>query len=299
MRRWIGWILQNNNRRLEVSVGGRWFLFFIIVLGVVAIYSGNNVIYLLESLLLSSLILSGILSERTIKNLNLTRQIAPATEKERVGDVFLIKNESAFPLYCVEVGEWDGTKFCSSSFILFLAGKASMRIRSKHIYNSRGEYNWQSLGVATSFPFGFAKKIRFLGASGKRIVWPCSIALASKRNRGDLLEVKKGVEVSAGEIEEVPQWGDITKVHWPSSSRAVTLQALSRKAPEEEINFFLEIKSATEELEREIRKIAYGVRVSSGSVSLTIQQGTSRRKFKGKNRCLDALALLPKAGYEV
>ena len=50
---------------------GWWCLFVVIGLGVAAINTGNNLLYLLVSLLLSLIVVSGVLSEQSLRGLRL------------------------------------------------------------------------------------------------------------------------------------------------------------------------------------------------------------------------------------
>src|SRR4051812_25592145 len=93
-------------RRLQITIAGRWFLALTIALGVVSLASGNNVIYLIESLLLSGLILSGILSERAISGLTVDIIRKPALAGAPNRDLVRVKNRKKHPIFCVEIGEW-------------------------------------------------------------------------------------------------------------------------------------------------------------------------------------------------
>src|SRR3984893_17091557 len=54
---------------------GWWCLFVVIGLGVAAINTGNNLLYLLVSLLLSLIVVSGVLSEQSMRGLHLEAEI--------------------------------------------------------------------------------------------------------------------------------------------------------------------------------------------------------------------------------
>lgn len=292
MKLWIEWLLQNNRRRLEVSVGGKWYLAFTIVLGVVAINSGNNVIYLLESLLLSALILSGVLSEQTLTRTRISRVLSQAQVGQKTGDIILVENLGRLPLYCIEVGEWEGGKFEVISFLLILPGRAKVRIRSQQSLKQRGRHSWKNLAIATSFPYGFARKIRFMPESGSRIVWP----FLQKSHEVRLISVdKRGQEqdILGGEIEEIPPYGDISRVHWPSSGRTNTLMALPRRKNSDEEEVHMEMCAPGEELEKRISIAAGGLAKFQKNAVLVIKDGTNTKKINGAWRALDFIALLP------
>lgn len=283
-------LLQSNGRKLEVSVGGRWYLLFTILLGVVAIFSGNNVIYLLESLLLSALILSGVLSEFTISRVAVSRELGQAEAGKPGHDLLVLENKSFLPLYCVEILEWQGESNTVLAFALYLPGRATLRIRSSQILPERGRHTWAGLAVATSFPFGFARKILHHRQAGSRVVWPHrpegndKVTLAPRP--------QPELEISLGDLAEVGPDEDISRVHWPSSARAGRLLArpFRRIDSDEEVIFHFSRGGAA--VEAAISATAG--RLRRATQTLLLFQGKEMKRISGALPALDALALLPK-----
>jgi hypothetical protein len=77
-------------RRLYVTKAGYWYIFLTIAIGVVALTTANNVFYLMECLLLGGMILSGVVSERTISSVDVTWIRKQATAGVTVRDVLLV-----------------------------------------------------------------------------------------------------------------------------------------------------------------------------------------------------------------
>jgi uncharacterized protein (DUF58 family) len=279
------WKFLASSRRLQVSTGGKWFLLFTILLGVVAINSGNNVIYLMESLLLSALIFSGLLSEYTLSRVDFERGLAQAVAGSPANDRLRLKSRAWLPLYCLEVGEWKTGRFHPIGFCLALGSKGEARFFSRQVLPLRGRHQWDSLAVATSFPFGFARKIRILGQPGGRIVWPAG-AFAERRGGP-----KGEWDWVPGELEEMDIGQDVSRVHWPSSIRRGRLLARPRRpaATNEEVRLILDSHAGLEE-----RISAASGRLQAGADVLLVQQGSARQRVEGAGRALDLLALLPR-----
>lgn len=276
------------HRRLEVSRGGKWFLGFTILLGVVAINSNNNVIYLLESLLLSGLIFSGILSEQTISRISFERKIRQCVAGKETGDTVILRNLGRLPLFCVEVGEWTEEQgFVPVAFQLRLGGGASVSLQAKQILPKRGRHRWTRMAIATSFPFGFARKIRLFGDVGGRIVWPQISGKKNEKSQSGELEFLEG------ELEELDPWGDTTQVHWLSSARVGRPVGRpwrpSRQSAEVQI---LESDLMNSERERKISEAAGQFHRGEASVLVVVTE-SGKKVSSGKNQALDALALLP------
>ena len=286
--RWMLRLLQPKHRRLEVSRGGYLFLVFTIVLGVVAIYSGNNVIYLLESLLLSALIFSGLASEFTVSRLSVARHCRQAVAGEATGDALVLRNRGWLPLYCVEVGEWRGNSFHHLQFVLHVPARGELRLRSGQALPRRGRHRWDGLAVATSFPFGFARKIRPLFAAGDRIVWPGG---GDSFGPPPELTLRGEWESAEGELAEIDPWQDVSRVHWPSAARTGTLLERPRRKSWEEGVVRLLLDSDPERKEAQISQAAGRLRLGAKVLLMEFRQGAVR--IEGASPALDHLALLP------
>lgn len=276
------------HRRLEVSRGGKWFLGFTILLGVVAINSNNNVIYLLESLLLSGLIFSGILSEQTISRVSFERKIRQCVAGKETGDTIVLHNSGRLPLFCVEVGEWsEASGFVPIAFLLRIGGLKSVSLQAKQVLPKRGRHRWARMAIATSFPFGFARKIKLFGHEGGRIVWPQEILATSEIAKAGELELLEG------ELEELDPWGDVTQVHWLSSARLG--RPVGRPWRPSKQNSEIHIEDGdleSSEREKKISEVASHFYQGNAAV-LVISSHGEKTVSSGKNQALDALALLP------
>ena len=291
----IGWTLRSKHRLLELSLGGRWYLAFTMAIGVTAIYSGNNVIYLLESLLLSALLVSGVLSEISLTRVRVTREPGNIHAGAAGEDFFLVENLGKIPLYCLELGEYTGRRRELTAFLLMLPGRSKVRVRSRQVLGHRGRHRWDGLVVATSFPFGFARKVRLVADPGSRIVWPTPMDPGMLQAREDRAENGE-LEPVADELVRVEPWQDTSRVHWPISARAGELMSrpLRWSKPMQEI--WLDVHGHGEEMEHAISRAAgslVGLRPGRAQVLVLVNKG-ERQRIQGSSRALDALALLPK-----
>src|SRR6187455_1946398 len=71
------WRWMRPPRRLRLTREGRFFIIITIGIGLAAVNTGNNLLYLLLGWMLSTIIASGILSESTLRKLKVERR-APA-----------------------------------------------------------------------------------------------------------------------------------------------------------------------------------------------------------------------------
>ncbi len=157
------------NRKVRVTLSGWFYMGLIFVFGLAAINTGNNLLYLILSVMISILIASFWLSEMALSQLKLSRRIPEAVfAGEEFSVIYELHNaRSFFPLAGVAVSEKFGGKTASGYFLLVRAGRAE-QVYASITLERRGRAALNELFISTRFPFGFFDK-------GKRIKLPDQI----------------------------------------------------------------------------------------------------------------------------
>lgn len=245
-----------NKRSLHVTTAGKWYLLLTIGFGVVAISSRNNVLYLLESLLLGSVIVSGILSELAVLTLQVSWRQRQSLAGETSRDELKITNTHRFPIFCIEIGHYNGRDKQQLLFIPYIGGRRILTLPADSLYESRGEKTWQGIYIATSYPFGFALKTNHISDAGKRVVWPPNLLRKSSGHRQTLAH-RRSSEVNPGEIRVFNPGEDYRDVVWTKSmmrNELIVRPKVSRnEAPVQTLNLK---KLHGEALEQRISEIA-------------------------------------------
>lgn len=162
-------------RKLIVTRDGKWIIGLTLLLGAGAVNTGNNLLYLILSLCISVISVSGILSELNLKNLLVTRHYPPEITVGEAAQLRLeIFNDKARSALHIEVGELidEGDVETRPGYALQLAarevGQAFAQLRPLR----RGPIATVGLQVATGYPFGFARKIRLYDAPAHLLSLP-------------------------------------------------------------------------------------------------------------------------------
>jgi uncharacterized protein (DUF58 family) len=285
---------RRNIRRLEVTRSGKWYIALTIALGVTALASGNNAIYLMESLLLAGLILSGVLSERQVSAVRVEFLRVQAKATDPTADWIIVRNQSKRTLFCLEIGEWKDGKFHSLAFFPKIKESETVRARSEQTLGARGLYRWDGFAVATSYPFGFARKIKVVKIPGERIVWPSGF-----RKRKDSYADPVGergnrnpeIDVVDGEIRKYEWVDDARLILANQSDRGVGPMVRNRRPVLKEPEVLLDLRASPgEAFENTIRR-ASSAFYRSENADLILVQSKGRRKVSGKKAALNALAL--------
>ena len=263
-----------------------------------ALTSGNNVLYLIESLLLSGLILSGVLSERTISSVECEVRRVPASAGVPAEDQILLTNIRKVPLFCIEIGEWRGKDFIPVAYVPIIAGGKAVRVISKRIYESRGIHLWEGLGIATSYPFGFARKVRFLKDPGERLVWPKRIDFGNGLNSAESAKAGLlfGQDIADGEVRPFTQDDDCRMIIWTLSDKGSGPQVRVRRSDRSEPQVTLDLRGEPgPEFEKRIALAAqpfHEQEETSQTGVLVLISSAGKKRITGRMAALNRLAVV-------
>jgi uncharacterized protein (DUF58 family) len=301
-----GYRSQKYRRRLEVTYAGYWYTALTIGIGVVALLSGNNVLYLIESLLLSGMIFSGVLSERAISAVNVEILRSPVIAGEPARDRVRITNRRRFPVFCIEVGEWRGRRFERVAFAARIGPRSSVLLPSSAIIADRGLHRWERVAVATRYPFAFARKIRFVEGPGERLVWPGREggASADRSASSHAAGSRGGDDFAEGEVRPLTPDDDYKGVVWTLSAKGGDTYVRTRKSEQKSPEVRIDLRAAPGvEFEQNVRIAAQPFHRQSngdgsGSGLLIVLDHDGRRVVRGRFQILNWLALTKAVGTE-
>ena len=229
LRRWF-----RAPRRLRFTRAGWLFTAGALAIGVAAIPTGNNLLFLVLGSMLGFIAVSGWLSEQSIQRLRIERRIprgVTAGRAFRIG--YRVHNaKRRLPSLAVEVREPQlatvGTTGPGrAAWLASLRAGASTSLRAEHQIEQRGVYRLEELTLATGFPFGLFRKERDLDLAGSIVVWPRSDrtlreARTPGRPRRRTGEIAGGAAGARGEFRNLRDYrpgDDPRDVHWRSSAR--------------------------------------------------------------------------------
>lgn len=197
-----------------------------VVLGLAAIATGNNLLFLLLGAVLGFIILSGWLSEQTVRRLEIVRRAPrgvvagfPASVAYEVSN-----RKRRIPSFAFEIGEAEAS---ATGFVPALPAGERARIRAEMTWESRGVYALEAVSISTSFPFGLFRKERWVPLPGEVIVWPRSDrSVPEPRTGGERVHrgghALAGAAGARGEYRGLRPYrpgDDPRDVHWRSTAR--------------------------------------------------------------------------------
>lgn len=229
-------------RKIKFTREGKYFVFITLGIGFAAVNTGNNLLHLLLGMLLSFIILSGILSERSIKGARVKREDIPEIfAKTPVRIKYEIQNISnVFACYSIGISESflqknkknkkKHTKNINETpaFAYRIKKNSNESAKSEVVFPTRGIFESSGVNVFTEFPFSFFKKIRFFAKPQKFLVYPQLIELDSKKNKNQ----GKEEEITSGKVGHgfdfyglrLYRYGDSLKnIAWKQTARLGSL----------------------------------------------------------------------------
>ena len=162
-------------RRLKLTREGKYFIFITFGVGVAAINTGNNLLYLLLGMLLSLIIVSGVLSELSLRHLTVTRRLPPRAQVGRphLVEIEVYNHKLRVPSYAIEVEDLRaGQPADKRCFFLKISPRSAQVAAYRRTPARRGRDHHVGFRVATRFPFGLFEKSREVSADDELIIYP-------------------------------------------------------------------------------------------------------------------------------
>ncbi len=211
-------------------MGGALFSAGSLAIGFAAVNTGNNLLYLLLGAMLGFIALSGWLSERILRRLEILRRTPRgATVGRPIRITYHVTNRKRrFPTLAVYLIE-DGLPV--PAFISRVGAGDSVGVASENLFVQRGVYPLETLTLSTSFPFGLFTKERDVPLPGELVIWPRSdrpVHLPTPpggRARQQLSDSSGSAPGARGEYRGLREYrvGDDPKdIHWRSTARIGT-----------------------------------------------------------------------------
>lgn len=219
--------------RQRVTLAGWGYILAIVLTGVAAFLSANNLLFLILAAMLASLMLSGFVGRLSLAELELDLDMprhtcARRTVRARVRVRNLKRFLPSFSVHLAFSRKSDGPREPVLYFPL-IGGGATVEEPVDLYFAKRGAYTQRSFDVLTRFPFGFVERREQVMVRQEVTVYPC---LDPRPGFEQLLtEVEHGIAAAVrgqeGEFHRIrPHEAAESARHmdWKASARTGTLQ---------------------------------------------------------------------------
>lgn len=261
-------------RRLKLTREGKYFILITFGVGFVGILTANNLLYVLLGILLSLIVVSGLLSEASLRGLRVTRKLPLRAQVGRphLVEIEVHNDKKSMPSYAIEVEDLRaGQPADKRCFFLKVSPGSSQVAAYRRIPARRGLDQHVGFRVATRFPFGFFEKSRELDRPGDLIIYPAvdpielPRPLAGSAHQMDGNAARRGSGDDILGLRAMREGDDPRDIYWKRSTTRGA-QVIMERTTETQRRVYLALDNlVTEErpnserqltFERQIREVA-------------------------------------------
>lgn len=214
-------------RRLKFTREGKFFLGITLGVGFAAINTGNNLLYLLLGLLLALIVVSGLMSEMSLRDLTVVRRLPMRAQVGRphLVEIEVFNHKKRVPSYAIEVEDLRaGQPADKRCFFLKISPKSAQVAAYRRTPTKRGLDRHTGFRIATRFPFGLFEKSREVPADGELIIYPAVDPVQlppspAGRHAGGEGTLGRGHGEDYLGLKNLRQGEDPKDIHWRKSAQ--------------------------------------------------------------------------------
>ena len=221
---------------MKTTREGKRFILAAFLIAVAAINTGNNLIYLILSLMISFLLLSVLLLKINLSGLILEVNISSSVfAGEETTAAFSIRNKKHFiPSYSIRVSAETGF---SNVYYALIPSSGTVRMDTQVRFAKRGVYSYGNFYVHSGFPFILMEDKRPVKVKGEILVYPSLVDVAGliPELSGPGIAETIRLKGAGDDIHSIREFGygdDWHKILWKASAKASVL--LVREFAEQE-----------------------------------------------------------------
>jgi uncharacterized protein (DUF58 family) len=306
LRRWF-----RPPRTFRPTRQGWWYLATVIAVGLVATNTGNNLLYLILSMMLAGIVVSGLLSEQCLRGIALRQELAgPLFAGQPAFGRLSVRNRKqrlrSFSLRLSEAAPGGTPR--SLAYLPHLGPRGEIEFGYQARFDRRGPARLPSIQAATAFPFGlFVKATR--AEMGEEVlvlprIDPLPVDLRTALgDAGASTRPARGLGAELHDLRAFRVGDDPRLIHWKQSAKMDRLMVKELESPEEaaRVTVVLEDPPRTpatpdesERLEEDIRFVAaVAACVTRGDGEVELRHRNRRSAtYRGEGGLLDILEYL-------
>jgi uncharacterized protein (DUF58 family) len=291
---------------LRVTPLGRVYLVLTLGVGLGALNTGNNLLYLVLGLQLSTILVSGFLSEWCLAHLRVARlPVEGGFAGEPLPLRYRLDAPKGWPAFALQVSE-AGFDMSQPGQLPFLPGGGTVGLRASLAAARRGPLSFTGITVTTLFPLGLFAKSRTFDQAATAWVYPARRSTAFRtppqsHTSGENMAVPRaGGGGDLLGLREVGPLEDARRIHWlKSAALGRPLQAEREREQERTVELTVHPAATPQALDAPCeREAAFALRCLAAGVHVGLTTPDARLPAAGgPAQAQRILELLARAGY--
>jgi uncharacterized protein (DUF58 family) len=221
VRRWL-----RPPRKLKFTREGKYYLGITLGVGFAAINTGNNLLYLLLGMLLSLIVVSGVMSDLSLRQLTVQRRLPTRAQVGRAHlvEIEVYNHKKRVPSYAIEVEDLRAGQPADKRCFFLKISPASAQVAAyRRTPTRRGRDRHTGFRIATRFPFGLFEKSREVDAEGDLVIYPAvdPVRLAAEdrgRQIGGIAASGRGSSDETYALRFMREGDDRRDIYWRKST---------------------------------------------------------------------------------
>jgi uncharacterized protein (DUF58 family) len=234
--RFLRWERIRPPRKLKFTREGKFFVGITFGVGFAALNTANNLLYLLLGMLLALIVVSGVMSELSLRELTVVRRLPLRAQVGRAHlvEIEVFNHKRRVPSYAIEVEDLRaGQPADKRCFFLKISPKSAQVAAYRRTPLRRGRDVHVGFRIATRFPFGLFEKSREVPAEGELVIYPAVDPVqlppsGAGRHPGHDSSLGRGHGEDFLGLRMLREGEDPRDVHWRKTAAVGQLVALER-----------------------------------------------------------------------
>src|SRR5262245_25765803 len=161
--------------RQQITFAGFVFTAVLVLVGIAAFVSANNLMFLLFASLLATFLISGLVSRLGLAGLELNLVLPDhiAARRKLNGRIVVKNTKLLVPSFSMHLSGSPDTGMTSEIYIPVIPAAASLEAPVELVFGKRGIYKENTFCFTSRFPFGFTQRKAQVRLDREVLVYPC------------------------------------------------------------------------------------------------------------------------------
>ncbi len=223
--------MRSSNYIVKLTREGKIFSGLTLLIGIAAVNTGNNLLYLILGMMASFIITSGLLSTLSLRKIQVQRTLPEHiyARKPFSVKVTLTNHKRLFPSFSLLVEDLS-QEFSEppKAFFIKIPAKGEVTLRYTMVLGRRGLHPLKGLKVSTGYPFGLCLRARILDPKQRVLVYPKIEPIRELSDSLAFLEGewqvdRRGMGTDFNGIREYAPGDSSRLIHWKTTARSSRL----------------------------------------------------------------------------
>lgn len=214
-------------RALRVTKEGKLYILMTLGVGLAAVNTGNNLLYLVLGTLLALIIVSGVMSEMSLRQLTVTRRLPSRAQAGRshLVEIEVLNNKQRVPSYAIEVEDIrTGQPTDKRCFFLKISPHSAQVAAYRRKPYRRGVDRHTGFRIATRFPFGLFEKSLQVPLVGELIIYPAvdpnyRVSANVEKPGKEQMSFHRAIGSELDGVRPMREGDDAKDIYWPKSTQ--------------------------------------------------------------------------------